>query len=69
MREKYMFDPKPEHVNTEQSGMVQPLDHPISPVDLNCFILHIYQVLATAVRMCKWDKILTVRAEAAETLG
>lgn len=30
---------------------------------------HVYQVLATAVRMCKWDKILTVRAEAAETLG
>ncbi|KAJ7391999.1 Armadillo repeat-containing protein 8 [Desmophyllum pertusum] len=27
------------------------------------------KVLATAVRMCKWDKILTVRAEAAETLA
>lgn len=27
------------------------------------------KVLATAVRMCKWDKVLTVRAEAAETLA
>ncbi|XP_078344831.1 armadillo repeat-containing protein 8-like isoform X1 [Oculina patagonica] len=27
------------------------------------------KVLATAVRMCKWDKTLTVRAEAAETLA
>lgn len=27
------------------------------------------KVLATAVRMCKWDKALTVRAEAAETLA
>lgn len=27
------------------------------------------KILATAVRMCKWDKALTVRAEAAETLA
>ena len=32
-------------------------------------LFYFCQILATAVRMCKWDKALTVRAEAAETLG